>query len=255
VKLLAKFLQDLLTQPKVKFFERFVELQHFTLKGVWLNPLPNPEPFGFDFSSLGRLQSFDISKSRFWQFPTLPASLELLDCTECWVDVPWPLHPKQSSLQHLRIARLARCRAGPRVLQSITNSASDKLRYLDVDLNADALIDLSWFELLSTLRAGSLKELTFLRVWYEQLSDDDIDEVVKYCRKLEVVDLSSPNITGVSIVGLLTAPENRVKRLALKDCTKVSPDTYEWARQRGVVVERTTTEVYGGSGRRVHGVD
>jgi hypothetical protein len=185
----------------------------------------------------------------------LPASLELLDCTECWVDVPRPLHPNENPLQHLRIARLSRCRAGPRLLQSITNSASDKLRYLDVDLSADAFSDRSWSEFHSALRAGSLRELTFLRIWYEMLSDEHVDDVIEHCRKLEVVDLSSPNITGVSVVGLLTAPENRVKRLALKDCTKISPDAYEWARQRGVVVERITTEVYGGSGRRVHGLD
>jgi hypothetical protein len=35
----------------------------------------------------------------------------------------------------------------------------------------------------------------------------------------------------------------------------VSPDTYDWANQRGIIIERTTSEAYGGSGRRVHAQD
>jgi hypothetical protein len=140
-------------------------------------------------------------------------------------------------------------------LRSILRSASDQLTYLDVDLSADPASDVSWTLFLDAARGGCLKELKFLRIWYSMLSDEHVDILVEHCRKLEAVELCSPNITGVFIVGLLAAPESRVKRLALRDCAKVSPDTYEWARQRSVVVERTTTERYGGSGRRVHGLD
>jgi hypothetical protein len=87
------------------------------------------------------------------------------------------------------------------------------------------------------------------------LSDEHVDVVVKHCQKLETVELSSPNITGVFIVGLLTAPQNRVERLSLRDCTSVSPDTYDWAKQRGITIEWTTSEAHGGSGRRVHALD
>jgi hypothetical protein len=130
------------------------------------------------------------------------------------------------------------------------------LTYLDVDLSVDPASDVNWALFLDTVRGGGLKELTSLRLWYLMLSDEHVDILVEHCRKLETVELSSPNITGVFVAGLLAAPESRVKRLALRDCTKVSPDTYEWAIQRGVVVERITTEIHGGSGRRVvHGRD
>jgi hypothetical protein len=87
------------------------------------------------------------------------------------------------------------------------------------------------------------------------LCDEHVDVLVEQCQKLETVELSSPNITGVFIVGLLTTPQSRVERLSLRDCTNVSPDTYNWAKQRGIAIERTTSEAYGGSGRRVHALD
>ena len=105
------------------------------------------------------------------------------------------------------------------------------------------------------LRSGGLREVTYLRIWDEFLFDSQVDDFVGNCRKLETIELCAPRITGVFIVGLLTAPESRVKRLVLKDCTNVSPDTYAWARERGVTVERTTTEAQGGSGRRVYGLN
>jgi hypothetical protein len=209
----------------------------------------------FDFTSLKSLQSFDCSGLRVGHWPKLPTSLELLDCSECCVVIPLPNHLNENTFESLRIARLAKSSAGPGVLRHILSSASDKLTYLDVDLSADMFSDVSWSLFLSAVRGGSLRELTFLRIWYAMLSDEHVDDLVEHCRKLEIIELSSPNITGVFVVGLLTAPESRFKRLTLRDCTKVSPDTYEWARQRGVVIERTTTEAYGGSGRRVHGLD
>ena len=105
------------------------------------------------------------------------------------------------------------------------------------------------------LRSGGLRELTCLRIWDESLSDSQVDDFVGNCRKLETIELCAPRITGVFIVGLLTAPESQVKRLVLKNCTNVSLDTYAWARERGVTVERTASEAYGGSGRRVSGLD
>ena len=252
----ADFSRKWLIQGQVGFLERFGELQHLALKNTWIEPDAPPVSVAFDFSSLKSLQSFDCSKLRIGKWPKLPASLEFLDCTECSTDYPSPFSPSSDTFEHLRIARLARSSVGCGVLGSILRSASDQLTYLDVDLSADLASDVNWTYFLDAVRGGGLGELTFLRIWYLMLSDEHVDILVEHCRKLETVELSSPNITGVFIVGLLAAPESRVQRLVLRDCTKVSPDTYAWAIQRGVVVERTTTEMHGGSGRRVvHGRD
>lgn len=248
---LHTFLLMLLTLAQAKFFERFGELRHLVLKNMWLVPDAPGSSVTFDFSCLKSLQSFECSTLRVDQWPKLPASLELLDCTECRAEYSRPFPTGQDTFANLRIARLARSPVGHVVLCSILRSASDKLTYLDVDLRADRAGDASWTLFLDAVRGGSLKGLTFLRIWYSMLSDEHIDTLVEHCRKLETVDLSSPNVTGVCVVRLLTAPDNRVKRLVLRDCTKISADTYEWARQKAVI-ERTSTEAYGGSGRRVH---
>jgi hypothetical protein len=180
-------------------------------------------------------------------------SLEVLDCTECWVDDY--SNPNVVPFGNLHIARLARCTAVSRVLDSFRSSASGTLKHLDLDFNSDFWYEAGWLLFLQLLRSGDLPGLTFLRLFYALLSDEHVDILVECCRKLETVELSSPKITGVFVVGLLTAPESQLKRLVLRDCTNVSPDTYDWARQRGVIVERTTTEGNGGSGRRLRGLD
>jgi hypothetical protein len=189
------------------------------------------------------------------RWPLLPASLEILDSTEGWLDATWPTPANETPLANLRVARLARCSSAVRVLDNISRSESATLTYLDLDLNTDATGPLSWELFLRGLRSGALRELTFLRIWSATLYDGHVDVLVEHCQKLETVELSSPNITGVFIVGLLTAPQSRVERLSLRDCTSVSPDTYDWANQRGIIIERTTTEAYGGSGRRVRALD
>ena len=186
------------------------------------------------------------------RWPLLPASLEILDFTEGWLDDTWPTPANETPFANLRVARLARCSSVVRVLDNISRSELATLTYLDLDLNTDVTSPLGWESFLRGLRSGALRELTFLRIWSAMLHDGDVDVLVEHCQKLETVELSSPNITGVFIVGLLTAPQSRVERLSLRDCTSVSPDTYDWAGQRGIIIERTTTEAYGGSGRRVH---
>jgi hypothetical protein len=189
------------------------------------------------------------------RWPLLPASLEILDCTESWLDDTWPMPANETPFANLRVARLAGCSSAVHVLDNISRSESATLTYLDLDLNTDVTSPLSWESFLHGLRSGALRELTFLRIWSVMLSDGDVDVLVEHCQKLETVELSSPNITGVFLVGLLTAPQSRVERLSLTDCTHVSPDTYDWANQRGIIIERTTSEAYGGSGRRVHALD
>jgi hypothetical protein len=189
------------------------------------------------------------------RWPLLPASLEILDCTESWVDASVHTPANAAPFANLRVAQLARCSSAIHVLDSILRSESATLTRLDVDLNVDVTSHLSWLLFLRCLRSGALRELTFLRLWSAVLYDEHVDVLVEHCQKLETVGLSSPNITGVFIVGLLTAPQSRVERLSLRDCTSVSPDTDHWAKQRGITIERTTSEAYGGSGRRVHTVD
>src|ERR1700722_3525937 len=189
------------------------------------------------------------------RWPLLPASLEILDCTEGWVDAALPTPTNATPFANLRVARLARCSSAVHVLDNILRSESATLTYLDLDLNTDVTSHLSWGLFLRGLRSGALRELTFLRIWSAMLCDKHVDVLVEHCQKLETVELFSPNITGVFIVGLLTAPQSRVERLSLTDCTNVSSDTYDWANQRGIVIERTTSEAYGGSGRRVHAQD
>jgi hypothetical protein len=186
------------------------------------------------------------------RWPLLPASLEILDCTEGRVEAALPTPANATPFANLRAARLARFSPVVRILDDILRSESATLTYLDLDLNTDVTSHLSWGPFLRGLRSGALRELTFLRIWSAMLYDEHVDVLVERCQKLETVDLSSPNITGVFIVGLLTAPRSRVKRLSLRDCTSVSPDTYDWANQKGIAIERTTSEAYGGSGRRVH---
>lgn len=189
------------------------------------------------------------------RWPLLPASLEILDCTESWEDVTVHTPENAAPFANLRVARLATYSSAIPILHRILRSESATLTYLDLDLNIDMTGHLSWLLFLRGLRSGALRELTFLRLWSAALYDEHVDVLVEHCQKLETVELSSPNITGVFIVGLLTAPQSRVGRLSLKDCTSVSPDTYDWAKQRGVTIERTTSEAYGGSGRSVHALD
>ena len=189
------------------------------------------------------------------RWPLLPASLEILDCTDGWLYDTWPTPANETPFANLRVARLARCSPAVHILDKISRSESATLTYLDLDLNTDVTSPLSWGSFLRGLRSGALRELTFLRIWSAMLYDGDVNVLVEHCQKLETVELSSPNITGVFIVGLLTAPQSRVERLSLRDCTRVSPDTYDWANQRGIIIERTTSEAYGGSGRRVRALD
>jgi hypothetical protein len=189
------------------------------------------------------------------RWPLLPASLEILDCTESWVDAAVLTPANAAPFASLRVAQLARCSSAVLVLDSILRSESATLTHLDLDLNVDVTSDFSWLLFLHCLRSGALRELTFLRLWSAELYDEHVGVLVEHCQKLEILGLSSPNITGVFIVGLLTAPQNRVERLSLRDCTSVSPDTDHWAKQRGITIERTTSEAYGGSGRRVRALD
>ena len=208
-----------------------------------------------DLSSLESLQSLNCSKSAVAGWPILPASLEILDWTDFVVHEPRPTSADTTPVRNLRVARLAGCTCDSRILGSIIKSECSALTYLDLDFETSKTSPDNWPVFLDVLRGGCLRELTYLRIWYSMLSDSHIDDLVANCCKLETVDVSSPRMTGVFVVGLITAPGSRVKRLVLRNCNRVSTDTDGWARQRGVVVERTDSEGSRRSGRRVHGLD
>jgi hypothetical protein len=213
-----------------------------------------------DFSRLKSLESFEGCKLDLRRWAVFPASLEVLNCTEICVDWPsWARPQNTNPLEKLRIARLPKCESVLQILYSITSPGSARLTYLDLDLSGVGYIDLNgvgftnpaWSLFLEIIGSGRLAELTFLRLCYPTLCDRQVElAFFRFCPKLETLDLSSYTITGVSIVSLLTAPQNRIKRLVLRDCTNVSPDTFEWARQRGVQVERVATDAWGGPGTR-----
>ena len=212
------------------------------------------QPGAVHLSHLESLRSFDCSKSELNDWPTLPASLEIIDCTDCFVRET-PTIADKALFGKLRVALLARSLAATFVLASIQMSESSSLARLDVDLQARAHHqDLDWPIFTALLHKGLLRDLTFLSLWSTLLRDEHAQQFVEGCPRLERLELAYAKITGVFVVGLVTAPGCQLKHLVLKDCNDVSLDTIAWARHRGVLVERRSTEASVGSGRRVHGL-
>ncbi len=197
-----------------------------------------------DLSSLQNLRSFDCSGSQLGSWPQLPTSLEKINCTDCWLGGNDPTIGDTNAMARLTVARLANCTASRAILGSIEISNSCTLTRLEVDLHHYQDV---FFRLLG---GGQLKHLTFLGLSFQGLEDGHVELFVEHCEDLETLELTSARVTGVFIASLLAAPKCRLKRLALKDCEKVSPDAIDWAKNRGVQIVRTSAESWG-SGRRV----
>lgn len=192
-----------------------------------------------DLSSLNDLRSFDCSGSTLSDWPRLPVSIETINATDCWMNGSTPVFDPDQ-LPRLRVAKVSKC-TNPFPVLFMSNLSA--LTRLDIDTDFSLFHDL--------LVSGRLSHLIFLGLKCQDLRDDDVPLFISGCPDLDILELKSAMyITGCFIIDLLKAPTCQLRRLVLNNCDSVSPDAIEYARQKGVNVERSTAETRG-SGIRV----
>ena len=103
-------------------------------------------------------------------------------------------------------------------------------------------------QLLSHSRLDGLEKLSL--PWLQDGSDQTVTEIItclqnrKALHKLQSLDLSGTNVTGVGVKDIVQAGD--LEELVLNDCRLLGTDAVDWARAQGIRVTYRMSD--GGSG-------
>lgn len=199
-----------------------------------------------DLTHMTNLEQLDLSQSTVPYCIIPPPTLHKLILENATL-VPFKVQgpgKMVEPLSNLRVLRMYGCRDYPPMLYQIRGPNKEGvLTELSIDVDA---LDSSHFVHLMT-SVGWMKQLQHLRLKLQALNDMHSQLFIEGCPHLKTLVLENALITGVFVVDLLTAPSSQIALLVLKDCVKVSLDTIDWARNRGVHVEvRNSTQALGG---------
>ena len=197
-----------------------------------------------DISSLAKLQCLLICRVQIGRFPLLPPNLEILKCVDCYARrnrfpaayIPTGPVGDLSTLHHnlfskIRVVEMKGI--GSSIKPSLKLlSESSSLTHFTLQDSALTLRDFTY----DLLEKGAMQHVTRLCLSFYELDDDYAGKLVSYCPALESLELSGAKITGVFIKRLANSAESRVKSIVLVNCTNVSSDALDWARERGIEV-------------------
>ena len=94
-----------------------------------------------------------------------------------------------------------------------------------------------------------LTELEYLSLsGVRDINDASVTQIIKTLPKLQVLDLSRTDITGVGVKQALTS--KHLEQLVLDDCSHIGFDAIEWARTQGIRVQHRMSDAASG-GRKV----
>ena len=207
------------------------------------------ETSGIDLTDLKYLRSFELYDSRIFGIPILPASLNTLQCEGSYV-------PKLASsslspvfvqaLPNLRVANFARSELCLPLSRFFSSPEPFNLTHLDIGESA-----VNWQEFVDLGDRGVLKNLSRLRISFEELGDSYLETFLRQLPNLVTLELIKAAITLVSIQGLVTASSSQIKRLVLHNCPRISYDALGWAKEKGIYMAISKSEVEGRPQRTV----
>ena len=179
-----------------------------------------------DLTSNNRLRYVEIVGARV--FPKLTKEIDTL---KNWTSGGFTVD-LASSLRHLEIV------CYPNFLgeynRLLEAGAFDQVRTFAIEFNHDsgpfnqASLDFLF---------SHCSHFVHIRIKSALLGDSDFCRLVGQTPKLRSLIVEGAQITGAFLADLLRADSCRVESISLRSCSRVSSDTWDWMRQRGVLVD------------------
>ncbi|KAI9842562.1 MAG: hypothetical protein M1837_007075 [Sclerophora amabilis] len=197
----------------------------------------------YSFSKFLRLESLDLSRNLTNFFPELPPSIRSLNISHRGMLRPVGF----LNLQNMEMANLVSLeRLRMENIDELAVSSLIKLLRPSIGVRKSLSIAQAAFMDTATMvelaRSGVLADVTELSVAGTFVDDDGIIALTSASPNLIRLDLSSTNVSGISVKALVIRPEMNLKWLGLTHCASVSPDAVELARSKGVVVDYQMAE-------------
>ena len=215
-----------------KLFSKIRKIHELSLPG-WR---PSDRSSFLDISALTNLSSLNLSSLVQEDFPRLPPSLRVLDMTDCHT-VQFDLAISETNLAAFPLPNLTSVtlpfarNISLAFVHLLFGPSKGKLTKLDI---GGATFNIDVCELIT---AGYLAEVTELRLRNRLVNDVVAKKLASNLLKLEILDVSCTEITGVGVKALCLKRGAYLEKLNLDHCEKVSVDAVEWARERGVEVQ------------------
>lgn len=202
-----------------------------------------------DLSGSAQLRKLKLNLSAHYPCEVkLPESLEELNCDD-------EQHNKAGELVFVEPVNLGNLKSislrnswAPTAINTIGNSINvPHLRAVNLDcLPQTALVE------ISSQGFAALRSCEKVAFKCEQLGDPDSAAFAEIFPVVESLWLEAPQVTGVFVADLVrNHPDSRLKSIVLKDCGKVSPDTCNWLRARGIDAKLKRTIEESNGARRV----